>query len=316
MEHCLGSLGHQLYGKKRRDLNLKLIEDIKSKPKKDFLKIDEVENISIEDFKRDYYFKNKPVIIRGFAKNWDCTKLWTPEYFKSQYPEYPMVITNYHRDRGGDNKVFTMRDYVDRTTNGEDIYARFVKILHDHPELKKQIEIETINKLKRKSDFWVATQFFMGPPKTSTYLHCAFINNFFIQCYGDKDWLLMSPKYNALFHPPTDHAPTFRCHEDYEHPSFNEEDLFPRLDVYKFTVKQGDLFYNPPFHWHYVTNKTFSISLSLRILSILAAFKTSPMLTFLTATATNPPALGSLYGMTKGKNFLNFYDKKDHKLNV
>lgn len=305
-----------MFSHKRRELNLKIVQELKSRPEKGFLKIDEVEGISIKDFRRLYYNKNKPVILRGFARDWDCSKLWTPDYFVEKYPDYPMVITDYHRDRGGENKVFMMRDYVDRIAKGENLYARFVKILHDKPELKNQINMESINGLKGRLDFWVATQFFMGPPKTSTYLHCAFINNFFLQCYGDKDWLLMSPKYNPIFHPPTDHAPTFRCHEDYEHPSFGQGDIFKHIDVYKFTVRQGDLFYNPPFHWHYVTNKTLSISLSLRILNILSAFKSSPMLTFLTATATNPPALESLYKMTKGKNFLNFYDKKTHRLDV
>ncbi|MCF8059081.1 MAG: cupin-like domain-containing protein [Bacteriovoracaceae bacterium] len=316
LEHILGSFGASNIQEKRWLLNQQLSDYYINQPKKDFVQIDEVDSISLEDFKKEYYYKNKPVILRNFAKDWPCVQKWSPEFFKSQYPDYPMVITDYHRDRGGQNEEVLLKDYLERIDAGEAIYARFVKLLHDKPELKNDLNLDMINCLKRKSDYWVATQFFMGPPKTSTYLHCAFINNFFVQCYGEKDWLLMSPKYNALFHPPTDHAPTFRCHEIYEHPSFKETDVFSHIDVYKFTVRKGDLFYNPPFHWHYVTNKTFSISLSLRIMSILSAIRSSPMLSFLTATATNPPALESLFKMTQGKNFLNFYDSKKNKLDV
>jgi len=316
LEHCLGPLGRRLFESKRWKINQELVKNITDSNTRNFLKIDEVDSITPEDFKKNYYLKNKPVILRNFAKDWPCTQKWSPQFFKVNYPDYPMILTDYHKDRGGRNEEVLLKKYMERIEEGESIYARFVKILHDKPELKEDLNTDTINKMKRKTDFWVATQFFMGPPKTSTYLHCAFINNFFVQCYGEKDWLLMSPKHNALFHPPTDHAPTFRCHEDYEHPSFNKEDVFRHIDVYKFTVRPGDIFYNPPFHWHYVTNKTFSISLSLRIMSIFSAFRSSPMLTFLTATSTNPPAFQSLFKMTRGGNFLNFYETKKKKDDV
>ena len=45
--------------------------------------IDRVEDISPEDFKKNYYKPMKPLIITGLAKEWPAYNKWNWEYFKS-----------------------------------------------------------------------------------------------------------------------------------------------------------------------------------------------------------------------------------------
>jgi len=43
--------------------------------------VDTVESISPEDFKKNYYYPGKPLIIKGLAKNWPAYQKWNWDYF-------------------------------------------------------------------------------------------------------------------------------------------------------------------------------------------------------------------------------------------
>ena len=47
-------------------------------------RVDIVENIVPERFKKEYLNKEKPVILRGLWNNYPATKKWTVSYFKEQ----------------------------------------------------------------------------------------------------------------------------------------------------------------------------------------------------------------------------------------
>ena len=47
-------------------------------------KIDEVENISFDEFNRKYFIPQKPVKIKGLLKDSPAYTKWTPEYFKKE----------------------------------------------------------------------------------------------------------------------------------------------------------------------------------------------------------------------------------------
>ena len=44
--------------------------------------IDTVENISPEDFKKNYLDPRRPLVIKGLTKSWPAREKWTPEYLK------------------------------------------------------------------------------------------------------------------------------------------------------------------------------------------------------------------------------------------
>lgn len=297
------------FRKRKESVNKKIVAHLKTLPKGQRWTPQVFENLDPETFLKEVLPKGRPVILRGLAKNWPCCKKWTPDYFSERFRNYPLIVTNVHSDRGGDIFEISMEKYVETIKTSSNHYARFSKLMHDHPELKDDFDMKELMSYKHKTDFWVATQFFMGPPSTFTHIHCAFINNLFVQAHGRKKWLIFTPHYNPVFMPPVDRAPTFRSDQQYERVPADPS-VFDHMDYYDFIVEPGDVLYNPPFHWHYVTNHTMSISLSFRILSVFSALKASPILGTLTAFATNPPALQGLYGTWKAKNFLNFYDPK------
>ena len=44
--------------------------------------VDTVENISPEDFKKNYLNPRKPLIIKGLTKDWPAREKWTTDYLK------------------------------------------------------------------------------------------------------------------------------------------------------------------------------------------------------------------------------------------
>ena len=56
--------------------------------------IDKVEEISAEDFKKNYYKPMKPLIITGLAKNWPAYKKWNWDYFDSIVGEVKVGLYN------------------------------------------------------------------------------------------------------------------------------------------------------------------------------------------------------------------------------
>ena len=145
---------------------------------------DRVEGMGPEEFMRRYVRPGKPAILSGIAKDWPACRKWSPDYFAKAYGDYPLVVTNdYHQDRGGTNDRLSMTEYVAAIQAGDLRYARLQRILHDHPELLGDMDMDRLMRFKRRVDHVVASQFFFGPKTTETFIHCAFINNLFLQIF-------------------------------------------------------------------------------------------------------------------------------------
>src|ERR1700733_11008260 len=56
--------------------------------------IDKVEEITDEDFKRNYYTPMKPLVIKGLAKNWPAYSKWNWDYFKKVVGEVKVGVYN------------------------------------------------------------------------------------------------------------------------------------------------------------------------------------------------------------------------------
>ena len=313
-EHLLGALpgfpdpALRGFDRARHALNASILRSLSQKGGGAIRPLERVRDLSPERFRSEYLEPGRPVVLAGMAKDWACMRRWSPEYFATEFGDYELhVMNDYHEDRGGAMELTLLRDYVETLTGDTDRYARLSRILHDHPELKADLDLGTLGRFRRRTDRWVANQFFMGPPRSATVLHCAFINNLFVQVYGRKRWIIFSPEYNSVFMPPVDRAPTFRASERWAGAGVDASLPLEGLNGYEVILEPGDVLFNPSFHWHHVTNMTVSISVSCRFWSLPSALQSSPMLSAVTALATNPPAFLAVLRSWRGTNFLNFY---------
>jgi len=53
-----------------------------------------LKKISRKVFYEQYYFANRPVILRSFIKDWPAMKKWSPGYFSEHFGKIPVEITH------------------------------------------------------------------------------------------------------------------------------------------------------------------------------------------------------------------------------
>src|ERR1700720_3773189 len=75
------------------------------------VEIERRNNLSYEDFKRDYLFPHKPVVLIGATNKWPAMTKWTPDYFKNKYGAMKLTI---------DGKEYSMADYIDLVNSSTD----------------------------------------------------------------------------------------------------------------------------------------------------------------------------------------------------
>ena len=99
------------------------------------MEIDRRSNLSYEDFRRDYLFPHKPVVLSGALDKWAAMTKWTPDYFKKKYGSMKLTI---------DGKDYSMAEFVDLVDSSTDEkpapYLRNAIIDRFLPELLPDIQ--------------------------------------------------------------------------------------------------------------------------------------------------------------------------------
>ncbi len=253
-------------------------------------------DLSIEEFK-NYYVKNGiPVVFEGAAKDWECCKTWTPEFFKAQYgnDEVPLIDAIY-LDQGV--KYVKLGEIIDEVLKGNSSYLRFYNMLSRHPERYNDFDREWLRKLRHKDAYVEFTQIFIGGENSNTGMHNSHADNLFVQVHGEKEWILHPNHYVPIIDPPSTTGGTYRITPkrgkygqpfDPFTPDYESYPLFKNADSYHVILKPGDVFYNPPYMWHTVRNNTESIGLGFRWVSASSAFRSSPLYYLLDLCAYRP----------------------------
>jgi hypothetical protein len=206
----------------------------------------------------------RPIVIRGYAKEHDAVKLWSPEYFKEKYGHYKIFFTsteNLVNDIGT-----TMSEFVDQVLAGNpnrNYIENMTDIFNQFPELHSQVGVENIrNYLGNYASYHRIAQFFLGGRATGAVFHCANELNCFINIYGRKKWNFVHPKY-AVAMSSTIMNKGFFVGSFVKHRSskrFIEEHtpLYNRIPRLSIVLEPGDVLFNPPWWWHAVDNQTES----------------------------------------------------------
>ena len=90
-----------------------------------FGKVERRSDVSRDEFLKDYYSRNRPVILTRLMQNWKAMSHWTPEYLKARYGSETVEVTA-NRDSDPDYELNLARhrreilfgDYVDMVTTG------------------------------------------------------------------------------------------------------------------------------------------------------------------------------------------------------
>jgi len=292
LQHCLGALGLEARLEASRQRAAARIEGALADHEGFLQPLERVQAISAADFVHRYVRRGRPVILEGAAKAWGAAG-WSPEFLAEAHGHEPIILMKMAgaemvlRDQGATHS--TLGEALAGLGDGNRAYCRFLTFLERSPERLAEIDRAWLGARKGPLSGPSSLQLFIGGANTDTALHCAIGNNLFVQLHGEKTWILYAPSWAPVLRPPMTRAPYFFSDFDPLVPDYEAMPACRHLRGYRFTLKPGDVLYNPPLWWHRVQNPTVSIGLGYRWYSLGSALRASLAMSALSVLSANPP---------------------------
>jgi hypothetical protein len=312
VEHFLGERrGGKLMKNRRRKFYRRLHETMKESGEGKITPVERRRDLSLKEFKEHYLQNGIPVVLEGAAKEWDCVKKWSLEYFKKLHGDDEIVLVEVQKE-GYPYQTIKLSEVIDNIRSGGKKYYRFYPLLARHPEHIRDFDYKWLLERKTRLTWFDTFQVFMGGKDTITHIHNANPPNLFVQVYGQKEWILYSHYYTPVIDPaPVRNAyrnapaksngmPFDPFNPDYETPYT----LYKYIDGYSVRLEPGDVLWNPPFYWHTVKNVSDSIGVGYRWVAPLYSLKIAPLYMFLDFFSTNPNLLTSYKLIKKDNNLV------------
>lgn len=238
---------------KREGLNLK--------------EVDRVKNITKENFLKNYFQPQKPVIIEDYISNWPAYQKWSLDYIKQVAGDkiVPLYDNRPVRHEEGFNQAHAemkMRDYIDLLKSEPTKFRIFLwNILKEVPELQNDFEFPDFGiRLLKK-----LPMLFFGGKDSYTFMHydIDLANIFHFHFEGKKQCIIFDQQQNNyLYKVP--HSLITREDIDFSNPDFNKWPALQKAKGYVANLNHGDILYMPEGYWHYMRYLTPGFSMSLR----------------------------------------------------
>ena len=235
------------------------------------LQIDTIQaaDLTEKDFKKNYFYPQKPLLIKGLANQFPAGKKWTIDYFRKIGGHHTVEVFDNRKKHDGSTYVksdlkINLNEFLDIIEKDE--YSPLRMFVYDMfkrcPELKKDFHCpDFFNGLLGNIGM-----FFMGGKNTEVPLHydVDYNNVLLTQIYGSKRVILIEPKYSHLLYqlPFTTMSPVNLDNPDY--------DKYPGLHFvkgYKVIQEPGDGVFMPTKYWHYNVYLNGGIAVSYRKLN-------------------------------------------------
>jgi hypothetical protein len=253
--------------------------------------IERLERPSPETFYRDFVRRNKPVVITGVASEWQATARWSPEYFRSSFPDASVRFTAWQSSNPSNDPTEYYRKrrrlttrlgtFIDSMNGVEDVSRNYISqfpIFSEIPQLERDIlppdqymkipgylPESLRRKLKKAPTLW------MGPARTVTPIHFDAADNLLVQIYGRKKLILISPAQSkCLYYPCLRLGHVNYSPVDVEEPDFDSFPLYQHATPLEVTIEPGEILFIPVRWWHYARALERTISLNFWWFSMLS----------------------------------------------
>jgi hypothetical protein len=217
--------------------------------------IDVVENIGEKEFRKKYLRPQRPVVIKGLAKEQPAGEKWTIDYIKSVCGD--VMVDLFDNSIANNASAFTkpdlqMRfgDYVDLVTGDKPSSLRMFlfNMFKSKPELRKDFACPQIFKgILGRIGFM-----FFGARDVKVRIHqdIDMSNVLLTQFHGRKKVVLVEPKYSELLY-----RLPFNTHSlvDLDNPDYKKFPGLQYIETMECILEPGDTLYMPSGYWHYIT---------------------------------------------------------------
>ena len=186
-------------------------------------------DITFEDFNKNYFEREQPVIIENVTADWTAPNIWTEDYIRAELTKEKTA------------KAASLWYWMERGTLEHDYKTpQIIENLLDSPNIFKRTELMRI---------WIH-----GENNVSSWHYDAnMVNVFNVQVTGQKEWILVSPETPVACYPFVN----FGVMGD------SEEKTLQGKTYCHFKLNEGEMLYVPPLWFHKVTScKEENISLN------------------------------------------------------
>lgn len=239
--------------------------------------VDTVDDISPEDFKKNYYETQTPIIIKNLAKQWPAYQKWDWDYFKEKVGHKKVGIYNniksdaYTPVNKADDYVL-FGDYIDMIRKGPAEWRIFLFNIFSHaPELSKDFSWPT---QLMKGFVKRAPMLFTGGEGAVTHMHFDIDLSHILhtQFIGRKRVLLFPyEQQNRLYRKPFE-VLSLADYSHYYDKEISKVDYekFPALKLaegYDAILEHGNTLFMPGGYWHHMEYLESGFAMSLRALN-------------------------------------------------
>lgn len=245
--------------------------------------VDVVYDISPEEFKTNYYYPKKPVILRNLAKQWPAYNKWTWDYLKEvagdkKIPIYNNVKSDAYTPINKADGYTTFGEYIDMIRKGPAEWRIFFFNIFSHaPQLKQDF---TWPDTYVKGFIKALPSLFAGGKGSITHMHfdIDFPNIIHTQFMGRKRVLLFpnEEKYK-LYRKPFE-VLSLADFSNYYDADKSKIDCgkFPAIELAKgfdLILEPGDTLFMPSGFWHHMEYLDSGFAMSLRAFDSTVAGK-------------------------------------------
>lgn len=227
--------------------------------------VEQVVTINANSFKNILHKKKKPIVIKGYAKNWGATKKWSLDYLISlaNAKEISLLSGNYIQGKTKYQKS-TLKRYLEKLKEAEGDpnfkdYLTTLDIFNYLPNLNGDTNFLAFEQHTSVNDVaaWI------GPKGTVTGFHYDSGDNMYAQIKGEKLFVIAPPTYTKHLYPSTKYI-NGAVASKIDITNFNSKKFtsFKNVPFYKVVLQPGDVLFLPKKWWHYVQSLDSSISIS------------------------------------------------------
>src|SRR5215217_5248547 len=223
--------------------------------------VDKVEEISSEDFKKNYYIPKRPLIITGLAKQWPAYDKWNWEYLKAivgnvKVGLYNNVKSDAYTPINTADDYKTFGEYIDMIKEGPAAWRIFLFNIFEHaPQLTKDF---TWPEHLMKGFVKKYPMLFTGGKTSITHMHFDIDLSHILhtQFLGRKRVLLFPyEEQHKLYRKPFEVLSLADFSHYYEHNGTPDYENFPALKLakgYEAILDHGDTLFMPAGCWHHM----------------------------------------------------------------
>jgi hypothetical protein len=222
-------------------------------------------NLSYDEFIREYASAGKPVIITDAMKDWKASKTWNWDFFKSKYGLTKCNVQACHTDTVESTTIADYMDYMSSCDRDKLLYLSQWPV-DLNPELYKDYKVPVYfpnwlerlpRKIRRKYNINPAL-LYIGPKGTYTPLH--------FDSWNVSTWMAMiSGRKRFVFFSPGQKDFLYDGEFDAFNPDLDKFPLYANAKPVEVILEPGEIIYFPAKWWHQVANLEDSIAISYNL---------------------------------------------------